>query len=217
MILLILLALCAILLLYIQKERRKAKEQQSGIWGFMYNPEQFVFTAGAPIPFSQIKGYKFSEDIPNQYDFMIEDEDISEPLPEYPFLRLYLENGEIKTLPLDKGGYCFDGRITVSFNDHEEAVSFSTNLNFSFFEHLPQNLKNKYRKRHAREQEKRIEEGLRRRKEMVERYSVSRTPSQKKDASVIGRAVAGGVIAGPVGSVVGALSAVDKNNKNRSK
>lgn len=39
---------------------------------------------------------------------------------------------------------------------------------------------------------------------------------QPKDASVIGRGVAGGLVAGPVGAVVGALSAVDKNNKNRS-
>lgn len=39
--------------------------------------------------------------------------------------------------------------------------------------------------------------------------------SGQKDASVIGRAVAGAVIAGPAGAVVGALSAVDKNNKNR--
>ena len=38
-----------------------------------------------------------------------------------------------------------------------------------------------------------------------------------KDASVVGRAVAGGIIAGPAGAVVGALSAVDKNNKNREK
>lgn len=39
----------------------------------------------------------------------------------------------------------------------------------------------------------------------------------KKDASVIGRGVAGAIIAGHAGAVVGALSAVDKNNKNRSK
>ena len=39
----------------------------------------------------------------------------------------------------------------------------------------------------------------------------------KKDASVVGRAVAGGIIAGPAGAVVGALSAVDKNNKNKQK
>lgn len=37
----------------------------------------------------------------------------------------------------------------------------------------------------------------------------------QKDASVIGRGVAGGLVAGPVGAVVGALSAVDKNNRNR--
>ena len=36
-----------------------------------------------------------------------------------------------------------------------------------------------------------------------------------KDASVIGRAVAGGVIAGPVGAVVGAISAVDANNRKK--
>lgn len=38
---------------------------------------------------------------------------------------------------------------------------------------------------------------------------------KEKDASVIGRAVAGAVIAGPTGAVVGALSAVDKNNKKK--
>lgn len=41
--------------------------------------------------------------------------------------------------------------------------------------------------------------------------------SKGKDASVIGRAVAGTIIAGPVGGVIGALSAVDKNNRNRGK
>lgn len=35
----------------------------------------------------------------------------------------------------------------------------------------------------------------------------------EKDASVFGRAVAGAIIAGPAGAIVGALSAVDKNNK----
>ena len=38
---------------------------------------------------------------------------------------------------------------------------------------------------------------------------------EDKDASVIGRAVAGAVIAGPTGAVVGALSAVDKNNRKK--
>ncbi len=39
--------------------------------------------------------------------------------------------------------------------------------------------------------------------------------SSGKDASVIKRAAAGAVIAGPAGAVVGALSAVDKNNRKR--
>jgi len=38
-----------------------------------------------------------------------------------------------------------------------------------------------------------------------------------KDASVVGRAVAGGIIAGPAGAIVGAISAADKNNKNAQK
>ncbi len=37
--------------------------------------------------------------------------------------------------------------------------------------------------------------------------------NKDKDASVIGRGIIGGVVAGPAGAVVGALSAVDKNNK----
>lgn len=45
--------------------------------------------------------------------------------------------------------------------------------------------------------------------------SNSQSTSKSKDASVVGRAVAGQIIAGPAGAVVGALSAVDKNNKNR--
>lgn len=43
----------------------------------------------------------------------------------------------------------------------------------------------------------------------------SPSTSKEKDASVIGRAVAGQIIAGPAGAVVGALSAVDHNNKNK--
>lgn len=42
-----------------------------------------------------------------------------------------------------------------------------------------------------------------------------RQSQQPKDASVIGRGVVGGIAAGPVGAVVGALSAVDKNNRNK--
>lgn len=37
--------------------------------------------------------------------------------------------------------------------------------------------------------------------------------NEEKDASVVGRAVVGGIIAGEVGATVGALSAIDKNNK----
>lgn len=45
----------------------------------------------------------------------------------------------------------------------------------------------------------------------------SKEPAVKKekDASVIGRAVIGAAIAGETGAIVGALSAVDKNNKNK--
>ena len=39
-------------------------------------------------------------------------------------------------------------------------------------------------------------------------------PKQNKGASVIGRGVVGGVVAGPAGAVVGAASAVDKNMRN---
>ena len=48
-----------------------------------------------------------------------------------------------------------------------------------------------------------------------EPFSVPTLPP--KDASVVGRPVVGGIIAGPVGAAVGALSAADNNNKNRSK
>lgn len=37
---------------------------------------------------------------------------------------------------------------------------------------------------------------------------------KKKSASVVGRAVAGGVIAGPAGAIIGAISAADKNRRN---
>ena len=47
----------------------------------------------------------------------------------------------------------------------------------------------------------------------------SNHPSQQqpKDASVIGRGVAGAIIAGPAGAVIGAASALDKNMKNANK
>lgn len=40
------------------------------------------------------------------------------------------------------------------------------------------------------------------------------TPKKQKDASVVGRAVVGGLAAGPAGAVVGAASAINKNMKN---
>ena len=46
-------------------------------------------------------------------------------------------------------------------------------------------------------------------------YEVRKPDPINKDASVVGRAVVGGVIAGPAGAVVGALSAVNKNNKKK--
>ena len=39
------------------------------------------------------------------------------------------------------------------------------------------------------------------------------TPKEEREASVIKRAIVGGLIAGGAGAVVGALSAVDKNNR----
>ena len=47
--------------------------------------------------------------------------------------------------------------------------------------------------------------------------SSSTTAPKEKDASVVGRAIVGGAVAGPVGAVVGAISAVDKNNRNSKK
>ena len=50
----------------------------------------------------------------------------------------------------------------------------------------------------------------------IKAAKVKSNPNSTKDASVVGRAVAGGIIAGPVGAVVGAVSAADKNAKNRA-
>ena len=50
----------------------------------------------------------------------------------------------------------------------------------------------------------------------VKAAKVKSNPNSTKDASVVGRAVAGGIVAGPVGAVVGAVSAADKNAKNRA-
>lgn len=40
-------------------------------------------------------------------------------------------------------------------------------------------------------------------------------PKTPKKASVVKRGILGGIVAGPAGAVVGALSAVDKNNKDK--
>lgn len=42
------------------------------------------------------------------------------------------------------------------------------------------------------------------------------TITGNSDASVVGRAIAGGIIAGPTGAIIGAASAADKNAKNRA-
>lgn len=46
-------------------------------------------------------------------------------------------------------------------------------------------------------------------------YDVNAPVGGKKESSVIGSAVVGGVIAGPAGAVVGAIHAANKNNKNK--
>lgn len=53
--------------------------------------------------------------------------------------------------------------------------------------------------------------------EAYEQDKMLNPPINTGDASVIKRGIVGGVIAGPGGAIVGALSAIDKNNKNRSK
>ena len=47
-------------------------------------------------------------------------------------------------------------------------------------------------------------------------YGNTTESSNKKNASVVGRAIAGGMVAGPVGAIVGAISAADKNNRNKN-
>ncbi len=37
----------------------------------------------------------------------------------------------------------------------------------------------------------------------------------QKDASVVGRSLVGGIVAGPVGAIIGGLSAVNKNNRKK--
>lgn len=51
--------------------------------------------------------------------------------------------------------------------------------------------------------------------EIQHKAYLSQLELQKKEASVLGRGIIGGIIAGPAGAVVGALSAIDKNKKNK--
>ena len=44
---------------------------------------------------------------------------------------------------------------------------------------------------------------------------VKNSQNKQKDSSVIGSAVVGSIIAGPVGGVVGAIHAADKNNRKK--
>ena len=46
--------------------------------------------------------------------------------------------------------------------------------------------------------------------------SSASTAKESKGASVVGRAVAGGIIAGGAGAVVGAISAIDKNQREEA-
>ena len=63
-----------------------------------------------------------------------------------------------------------------------------------------------------------IENELSRRGYFVDRSKMNGKAIKNKsgDASVVGRAVVGGIIAGPTGAIVGAASAIDKNQKNKS-
>ena len=52
--------------------------------------------------------------------------------------------------------------------------------------------------------------------DVAARVSVGLPPkAAPKKASVVKRGILGGIVAGPAGAVVGALSAVDKNNKDK--
>lgn len=209
------------------KDSIKASKQDPEIWGFDTSRNIFVaFTDklfqsqmnGKPSPISiirldEIKCYQFSQEIPNQYEFDFEKKDLSEPLPEYPYLRLFLNNGNIVTLPLNKGGYHKDGTITVTFNDPKNAIAFSRDLNFFFYDFLPESLKEEHKLNHELDLSVRKDMALR----DLAKGMAKLQSAPKQDASVVGRAVAGGIIAGPAGAVVGAISAADKNNKNRSK
>ena len=51
--------------------------------------------------------------------------------------------------------------------------------------------------------------------ERQHQFTMNQLRPKKKEANVIGRGIIGGIVAGPAGAVVGALSAIDKNRKNK--
>lgn len=74
------------------------------------------------------------------------------------------------------------------------------------------------------ESDEEIKEAFRIGREIVAREKIAVSLNQKsnsgavgtdKDASVVGRAVIGGIIAGPTGAIIGAISAHDKNSRKK--
>ena len=77
-------------------------------------------------------------------------------------------------------------------------------------------------KRISEQQQQELEEEVKKSQEKLfdiqQKLVELQNPQQKpKQASVIGRGIAGAAIAGPAGAIVGALSAIDKNNHNNEK
>jgi len=64
--------------------------------------------------------------------------------------------------------------------------------------------------------EKYQKEELSRKKMQQSMATNTQSTDKDKDASVVGRAVVGGILAGPAGAVVGAISAADKNAKKNN-
>lgn len=68
------------------------------------------------------------------------------------------------------------------------------------------------------EEEYKEKEKAKKEKEAMDAYYRAyavRLGKEDKKASTVGRAVVGGIVAGPVGAIVGAASAIEKNNKDR--
>jgi len=209
----------AALIIYLKFAPSKVESGQP--WGFMNDSKQFI-CQGVKIPLNKIKYYKFSKDYPEscQYNFVLEEKELSEPVPAYSFLRLFLKDGQIVTFKTYQGGYYKNNKLGDEFKVYRNALDFACDFHYYFFDYLPKNLQEENRKQHNKEtkyRQERFSRELEWRKELVDKgATVSQIPKAKQDASVVGRAVAGGIIAGPAGAVVGAISAADKNNKNRS-